>query len=321
MPANPALAAYMANLEKELESGISQGKTDDTEKAPEKAVEEPAVQQEVVQAPAQAQMPVQTQQQVRQPQKQPTQQPQEQPTKQPKQPAAPHGKVKLNINSKSPTPPIQQQKAKEVLDDNSYEEDFDFINSTLGNVLSGLEAQVEQAPVANTQTPQPERPVEEHKLSTADLIEKQMAELKAKAAEEDQRQQQELEQAEEDISDEDAAAVMEAFNRRIEGKPVVEMPQETVIDGKPKVYAPVEVEIEEEKPASPMELLEWSETSYADEWLETYQKGLRSKKNNEVAQKIRQGRFRINKEHQIEILPDKRTDGMSSGDLLNQRWM
>lgn len=318
MPANPALAAYMANLEKELEGGVSQDKAE-AEKVTEE-VEEKPIQQKVTQTPALAQAPApQVQQQVQQPQKQPL-----------KQPTIPHGKVKLNINNKpSPPPPVQQHVVEEVLDDNTYEEDLDFINSTLGNVLSGLEAQAQPAPEASTQVtsrPQPEKPAEEPKLSTADLIEKQMAELKAKekeakAAEEAKQQQQAEEQAEEDVSDEDAAAIMEAFNRKIEGKPVVEMPQETVIDGKPKVYAPVEVEIEEEKPPSPMELLEWSETSYADEWLETYQKGLRSKKNNEVAQKIKQGRFRINKEHQIEILPDKRTDGMSSGDLLNQRWM
>lgn len=78
----------------------------------------------------------------------------------------------------------------------------------------------------------------------------------------------------------------------------------------------------EEKPKfSMLELLEQTETCYKDEWIEMFEKGQKSKKNNEVAKKIKNGRFRINSNHSVEILPDIRTDNKTSEELLSRKWI
>ena len=77
---------------------------------------------------------------------------------------------------------------------------------------------------------------------------------------------------------------------------------------------------DEDKP-SVTELIQQSETCYIDEWMAVYEKGLKSRKTNETAMKIKKGRFRIDSEHRIVILADKRTDGKSADQLLNERWI
>lgn len=77
---------------------------------------------------------------------------------------------------------------------------------------------------------------------------------------------------------------------------------------------------DEEKP-SVAELIQQSETCYIDEWMAVYEKGLKSRKTNETAMKIKKGRFRIDSEHRIVILADKRTDGKSADQLLNEKWI
>ena len=285
----------MKNLEKQLEGDISQSQSEE--------VVGPVV------APAQVkQQPMQVVKQVAQQTPQQPQINQQQPNQ----------KIRINLENNNhqkqaqqkPVAPQQPQRQQipqtqqrqviqeAIQEERSCEEELELINNVLAG-LGAVEVKEEPAP-----TPKKDEPSELTKL-----IERKKAEAKAREAEKAARES----------------------SHRIEGKPVVE---ETTIKGKPKVYAPVEIEIpgadeedeeplqvvEEKKERSPLELLEWAETSYADEWLETYEKGQKSKKNNEVAKKIKQGRFRINKEHQIEILPDKRTDGMSSKDLLEQRW-
>lgn len=79
-------------------------------------------------------------------------------------------------------------------------------------------------------------------------------------------------------------------------------------------------EEEEHKEVSIAELMEQAETSYQDEWIEMYESGIKSKKNNEIVSKMRSGRFRINSDHQVEILSDKNTYGKSADDLLNEHW-
>ena len=80
------------------------------------------------------------------------------------------------------------------------------------------------------------------------------------------------------------------------------------------------IEEEEHKEVSIAELMEQAETSYQDEWIEMYESGIKSKKNNEIVSKMRSGRFRINSDHQVEILSDKNTYGKSADDLLNEHW-
>lgn len=77
---------------------------------------------------------------------------------------------------------------------------------------------------------------------------------------------------------------------------------------------------DEGKP-SVAELIQQSETCYIDEWMAVYEKGLKSRKTNETAMKIKKGRFRIDSEHRIVILADKRTDGKSADQLLNEKWI
>lgn len=105
---------------------------------------------------------------------------------------------------------------------------------------------------------------------------------------------------------------------------------QTTIPNKPKIttYAiPQEdldsedmVQIEEDNVPSVTELVKMSETSYTDEWLEVYEKAQNSKKKSYTTDKLRSGRFRINSDHQVEILADKNTYGMSADDMLNEKW-
>lgn len=100
-----------------------------------------------------------------------------------------------------------------------------------------------------------------------------------------------------------------------------ELLEQVVLEDTRSTIAPIEsIEVEEEAPPDMMELLRMSETSYPDEWIETYEKAQRSKKVNSVADKLRSGRFRINKEHQVEILADYKTNGKSSDNILSERW-
>lgn len=105
---------------------------------------------------------------------------------------------------------------------------------------------------------------------------------------------------------------------------------QTTIPNKPKIttYAiPQEdldsedmVQVEEDDVPSVTELVKMSETSYTDEWLEVYEKAQNSKKKSYTTDKLRSGRFRINSDHQVEILADKNTYGMSADDMLNEKW-
>lgn len=105
---------------------------------------------------------------------------------------------------------------------------------------------------------------------------------------------------------------------------------QTTIPNKPKIttyaipqedlYSEDMVQIEEDDVPSVTELVKMSETSYTDEWLEVYEKAQNSKKKSYTTDKLRSGRFRINSDHQVEILADKNTYGMSADDMLNEKW-
>lgn len=76
----------------------------------------------------------------------------------------------------------------------------------------------------------------------------------------------------------------------------------------------------EPEPVDIGQLVKDSETFFQDEWIAMYEKALRSKKQNSVAEKMRRGRFRINEKHQIEILADMNTSNLSADDMLNMNW-
>ncbi len=76
----------------------------------------------------------------------------------------------------------------------------------------------------------------------------------------------------------------------------------------------------EPEPVDIGQLVKDSETFFQDEWIAMYEKALRSKKQNSVAEKMRRGRFRINEKHQVEILADMNTSNLSADDMLNMNW-
>ena len=89
---------------------------------------------------------------------------------------------------------------------------------------------------------------------------------------------------------------------------------------------PMEQQEEEEyqepepEPVDIGQLVKDSETFFQDEWIAMYEKALRSKKQNSVAEKMKRGRFRINEKHQVEILADMNTSNLSADDMLNMNW-
>ena len=98
--------------------------------------------------------------------------------------------------------------------------------------------------------------------------------------------------------------------------------EENPFSNKPKIDASQEANVEKPKKSYSMfDLLEQSETHYQDEWIEMYEKGQRSKKKNSVSEKIKAGKFRINADHSVEILPDLRTDNKTSEELLSEQWI
>lgn len=58
-----------------------------------------------------------------------------------------------------------------------------------------------------------------------------------------------------------------------------------------------------------------------DVWINTYNKALKSIKNNQTVAKIRSGRFRIKPNSAIEILPDLRVESMPITEIFNKKWL
>lgn len=76
-----------------------------------------------------------------------------------------------------------------------------------------------------------------------------------------------------------------------------------------------------DKGASVTDLMQQAETHHHEKWLETYEKAQRSRKDNEQARKLKTGRFRYNKDGELEFLPDVRIDDKSADDLLEVKWI
>lgn len=66
-------------------------------------------------------------------------------------------------------------------------------------------------------------------------------------------------------------------------------------------------------------LLKDTETYFPEEWLEYYESAKRSKKNTWQRRKILAGKFRINKDHKKEFLPEDDCSG-SAQHLLARKW-
>ena len=69
-------------------------------------------------------------------------------------------------------------------------------------------------------------------------------------------------------------------------------------------------------------LFKKSETSekFKEKWMKVYNKAINSKKKNSINSKVREGKFRINNDGNIEIMPEFDTFGKTSKFLLNEHW-
>lgn len=90
--------------------------------------------------------------------------------------------------------------------------------------------------------------------------------------------------------------------------------------GEEEEYEP-DGDYEDSEEPTIIDLVEQSETSFADDWIDVYEKAQRSRKDNLYQNKIKRGLFRINKEHAIELLPEHRTYGKTSTELMSERWL
>lgn len=72
---------------------------------------------------------------------------------------------------------------------------------------------------------------------------------------------------------------------------------------------------------TPQELMELTDTFYPDIWMKKYEQALKSKKRNHIRDKMVRGRFRIDKNQVVEILPEINTSKLSFEDMLEMKWI
>jgi hypothetical protein len=79
---------------------------------------------------------------------------------------------------------------------------------------------------------------------------------------------------------------------------------------------------EEDKAADVEKLFKSSETNeeYRELWMSIYNKALNKTSNGNISKKILNGRFRINKDGKLEILPNFPTFGKTSNQLMQEKW-
>lgn len=133
-----------------------------------------------------------------------------------------------------------------------------------------------------------------------------------------QKQQikQQAEQAkQEEIKKQFQQAVQTQVQQPVSVKEVVPQPPQPQFP-----HAPKTEEISDEE-VSPIDLAQAAETCFLEEWFDIYQKGQKSKKRNEAARKIKAGRFRINRNHEVELLPDVVTAGLTANEILERQWI
>ena len=117
----------------------------------------------------------------------------------------------------------------------------------------------------------------------------------------------------------------EEYNQQeIKNREQISQPAQKIPKAKQKVSIPVQKTKDKGDSQEVIDRLFYeSETSseFKDEWVETYIKGLKSIKKNATVRKIVNGRFRIMSGGRMEILPELKTHGMSTMDLLNTKWL
>lgn len=87
----------------------------------------------------------------------------------------------------------------------------------------------------------------------------------------------------------------------------------------------IELELEKQKEERRRFLQKIEQTGTKREhfntWIETYKKGLKSTKNNKTVNKIKNGRFRIKDNGNLEILPDFKVETLDIKDVFKSNWI
>ena len=87
----------------------------------------------------------------------------------------------------------------------------------------------------------------------------------------------------------------------------------------------IELELEKQKEERRRFLQKIEQTGTKREhfnaWIETYKKGLKSTKNNKTVNKIKNGRFRIKDNGNLEILPDFKVETLDIKDIFKSNWI
>lgn len=87
----------------------------------------------------------------------------------------------------------------------------------------------------------------------------------------------------------------------------------------------IELELEKQKEERRRFLQKIEQTGtnreHFNAWIETYKKGLKSTKNNKTVNKIKNGRFRIKDNGNLEILPDFKVETLDIKDVFKSNWI
>lgn len=134
-----------------------------------------------------------------------------------------------------------------------------------------------------------------------------------------QQKQQVKQQAEQTKQEE----IKKQFQQAAQAQAQQPIPVKEVVSQSPQPQFPSAPKTEEisDGEVSPIDLAQAAETCFLEEWFDIYQKGQKSKKRNEAARKIKAGRFRINRNHEVELLPDVVTAGLTANEILERQWI
>lgn len=112
-------------------------------------------------------------------------------------------------------------------------------------------------------------------------------------------------------------------NSPLESKeaPLIEIVEKSKnLEAKKEVQPSQIVPLEKKSSDEVQELLKKAETHFPEEWIAKYELAHRSKKTDYATQKIREGKFRLNKEKKLEILSEFDIYGKSSLEVLSQNY-
>lgn len=230
----------------------------------------------------------------------------------------------INIKRKS-EPPKEAVKQSDIVSDKKIEEEDEFGSDFLQDLLNDITVKsIDDDYIEKNCVKQIDNVSFEPNEASNNNIEAEQDFTSSESAE--PTKETNIEENSENLTKEKAdnqdtiSKIDELLKQSKENSPIKK--EENPFSNKPKIDASQEANVEKPKKSYSMfDLLEQSETHYQDEWIEMYEKGQRSKKKNSVSEKIKAGKFRINADHSVEILPDLRTDNKTSEELLSEQWI